>query len=162
MPISTTTKRVSGSAESSVLGTPSSLFWLPAVATTEPCAASTSRTRFLVVVLPVDPVMPITVPRTCPRHARARSVRAAAVSGTSMTAAPISAASVLVASSSGRATRAPKAPARRAAATKSWPSTRSPGRATYSHPGCTSRESHVRPLMMADASMGRTAKVPPA
>ena len=62
MPISTTTACVSCSAASSVLGTPSSLFWLPAVATVDSVLASTSRTRFFVVVLPVEPVSAITRP----------------------------------------------------------------------------------------------------
>ena len=58
MPISTTTTSVSGSAARSVRGTPSSLFWLAFVATTEKPAATTSRTRFFVVVLPGRPREP--------------------------------------------------------------------------------------------------------
>ena len=161
MPISTTTASVSGSAAKSVLGTPSSLFWLPFVATTVCAAASTSRTRFFVVVLPVEPVMPITRPLRCPRHSRAKSVMACAVSGTSMTAAPSSRASASTSEGSGCMTSAHTAPARRAAATKSWPSTRSPGSATYASPGFTSRESQARPVASTRASIGSTANWPP-
>ena len=161
MPISTTTASVSGSAESSVLGTPSSLFWLPAVATTECAAASTSRTRFFVVVLPVEPVSAITRPCRWERHSRARSVTAPAVSGTSMTAAPNSRASARTSSATGCMTSAPSAPAESAAATKSCPSARSPGSATYRSPAHTSRESQVMPVSSARGSSGSTANVPP-
>ena len=88
MPISTTTKAVVRSARRSVAGTPSSLFWLPAVATVGPAAARTARMRFFVVVLPLEPVTASTLPAISPRQAAARSVIARKVSGTRTMPAP--------------------------------------------------------------------------
>ena len=130
MPISTTTLRVSASAASSVFGTPSSLFWLPRVAVTLPAQESTSRTRFLVVVLPFEPVRPTTRPRKRQRHARARSVMAFCASSTSKIAAPSSCTRATISSGSARVTSTQRAPAETAARTKSCPSTRSPASAT--------------------------------
>ena len=130
MPISTMTFRVSAWAASTVLGTPSSLFWLPFVAHTLPAATSTSRTRFFVVVLPVDPVMPMTRPSRRSRHARASAVTAAWVSGTWITAAPAAAISSSEAWSSACCASTHTAPAATEEAAKACPSTRSPGSAT--------------------------------
>ena len=130
MPISTTTLRVSASAASSVFGTPSSLFWLPRVAVTLPAHASTSRTRFLVVVLPFEPVRPTIRPCKRPRHTRARSVMATCASSTRRIAAPSSCTRATTSSGRDRVTSTQRAPAETAARTKSCPSTRSPASAT--------------------------------
>ncbi len=82
------------------------------------------------VVLPTEPVSPMTRPRKWERQARARSVMAEAVLGTSMMAAPSSRARRAQDREGASVTSAPAAPARRAASTNAWPSTRSPGRAT--------------------------------
>ena len=89
------------------------------------------------------------------------SATAWAVSGTSITLAPSSAASMRTASSSGCITSAHTAPPERAAPTKSWPSTRSPGSATYTSPGFASRESQVSPVASARGSSGSTTNEPP-
>ena len=48
------------------------------------------------------------------------------------------------------------------ASSTNWcPSTRSPGSATYKSPGRTSRESHVIPVIISEASMGSTMNFPP-
>ena len=65
------------------------------------------------------------------------------------------------ASSSGCITSAHTAPPERAAPTKSWPSTRSPGSATYTSPGFASRESQVSPVASARGSSGSTMNEPP-
>ena len=129
MPISTTTAPSSAEADRTVLGTPSSLFWLPEVAVTEKPADSTSRTRFFVVVLPLEPVRPMTRPPSLPRQKRARSTSARWVSETFTMAAPASRAASAASGLGSCATRAHTAPERMAAATNAWPSTRSPGRA---------------------------------
>ena len=161
MPISKTIICVSGFAVSSVFGTPSSLFWFAAVATTVKRAAHTSRVRFFVVVLPDEPVIPTILPLRWRRHSRARSAMACAVSGTCMIDAPSSLAKMPACRSGASMTSTPAAPARSAASTKACPSTRSPGRATYSHPGCTSRESHVMPVSSALPSIGSIRNSPP-
>ena len=145
MPISTTTNSVSALASNSVRGTPSSLFWFALVATVLKVVERTSRTRFFVVVLPIDPVSAMTLPCKWPRQPRASSVKARAVSSTRRMAAPSAFAVSSAASGSSCITNTATAPERRAPSTKSWPSTRSPGKATYTKPGFTSRESHVTP-----------------
>ena len=74
-PISTTAASVSSGAFSRVSGTPSSLLNERTLAVVTRVVASTEASRSLVVVLPTDPVMPITM-ASPPRAERSSRVRA--------------------------------------------------------------------------------------
>ena len=112
---------------------------VPVIPVRMPAASSAAVARNEVVVLPSVPVIPTTASSALgsPYHQAAAVARAGRVSSTTSCGR----------STSGRArsTSATEAPARAAAATKSWPSAWRPGTATNSDPGPTSRESWVTP-----------------
>ncbi len=128
-PISTTRKRVSGSARNTVSGTPTSPLYDPTGATVGPWVASRAASRSFVVVLPAEPVMPMTVVGECSRTRRTTSRASAPIASTAsstMIAGCAAPSGACVARSASTAA----APAPSAASMKSWPSARSPGFAT--------------------------------
>ncbi len=130
-PISTTRKSVVSSARSTVSGTPISVLKEPMGATVSPEVSSSWASRSFVLVLPCEPVMPTTaVPVSSPATWRASAPSATTVSGTTTPGRP-----------SGRSDSTAAAPARTAAAAKSWPSACTPGTATNNPPGSATRES---------------------
>jgi hypothetical protein len=120
-PISTTRKRVSGVTRQTVSGTPTSLLSEPTGATVGAADARTLASRSLVLVLPEEPVMPMTVSSPC--AAMTPRARAAKPSCTSSTTTQGS-------SSTLRVVSAATAPLERASPTNWWPSMVSPTRAT--------------------------------
>ena len=87
-PISRTTHWASSGALRSVSGTPSSLLKDRSLADTPKVETRHWRRRSFVVVLPTEPVMPITPPCTCSRATTPSCMSAAAVSATTMAVAP--------------------------------------------------------------------------
>ena len=128
MPISRTTASCSGPSRRSVSGSPISLFWLPSVLSVRPPAARTAATASFVEVLAMLPVTPTTSgsnrrasrrrPRRAPpgRRRHGRRSRRRAPRGPAR----------------GRVTSTAAAPRAIASARCTWPSVRSPGRATNS------------------------------
>ncbi len=104
---------------------------------------STSRVRFFVVVLPMEPVRATTWPFRHSRHARASFGNASKVEFTKRMAPPACSAAATASSLGWLMANAATAPASNAAGMNEWPSTFSPGSATYRPPGATSRESQV-------------------
>mmetsp|Transcript_72819 Transcript_72819/g.122014 ORF Transcript_72819/g.122014 Transcript_72819/m.122014 type:complete len:203 (+) Transcript_72819:1506-2114(+) len=129
IPISMTACSVSRGMRARVRGTPIWLFRLPSVACVLPTTARPCASMAFVVVLPTDPVTPMTraVARSRPRAATARPFSACSVSCTS-TWGP----------STGRDTTATP-PLRNTSPTKSWPSLFGPMIATNRSPRWTNR-----------------------
>jgi hypothetical protein len=120
-----------------VSGSPTSVLRFPAVRSTDraPSRAPVNAAAHssFVVVLPFEPVTPMTLPAKRARAARARSPSAVRASATPMTGTPAQPAGTPRAV--GTTTAA--APAWAAAAQNSNPSTRSPGSAKNRRPGVT-------------------------
>ena len=135
-PISTTRYSVCSSTRSIEIGAPTWLLNDPCGATVGPSASSTARSRFLVVVLPLEPVIAtirsFPAARTRSTTSRAMAARAATPSGTI---------SCGTATSSARSATTSAAPASTAAGANRCPSVSSPGRAKNTEPAPTSRES---------------------
>ena len=135
-PISTIRKRVCSVTSSMVIGAPTSLLNEPRGATVSPARSQMARSRFLVVVLPLEPVTAITWSRprarTWATTSEARAPSARTTSGTTIW---------LTGRSRGLSTSSSAAPACWAAGAKAWPSVTSPGLATKMEPFVTSRES---------------------
>ena len=160
MPISRTAAPCSGPRRSTVSGMPTSLFWLPSVRSVAVAAGQDARDRLLGGGLRDAPgdAHDERVEAAAPgrRHGVERTERvrdqhhgdvAQRVQGGSPAAG-----------SGTRPTRNAGAPAPAAAARKRWPSVRSPGSATNSDPGATSRESTAPP---STARSLRRRRVPP-
>ena len=135
-PISTTRYSVCSSTRSIEIGAPTWLLNDPCGATVGPSASSTARSRFLVVVLPLEPV--IATIRSFPRSGRARRPAAPWRPGprrrrARSTAAPRT--------STARSATTSAAPASTAAGANRCPSVSSPGRAKNTEPAPTRRES---------------------
>ena len=143
MPISSTAVWVEGVRRSRVSGRPTSLFWLPSLASTSRVVRSTAAMASLVEVLATDPVTPTTSGWKRLRHAEATRPSAATPSSTSTTV--VSPNWSRLAASGASVTSRAVAPAATAGARKRCPSVRAPGRATKRLPGSTSRESTAAP-----------------
>ncbi len=111
---------------------------------------STAVRKSLVVVLPVDPVTPITGHVRRARWDAARSCTARNASGTRTTHAPRlrAVASTSASNASARVIMTARAPERIAVSRYPCPSTFSPLNATKTFPGSTARESVASPLIM--------------
>src|SRR5690606_29891724 len=149
-PISRTRNRVSSVAVSAVSGSPISLLSEPGVKTVGAFCRSTWAMRSLVLVLPAEPVRATRVAPSRRTTCRARAPRAAWTSSTTIAGTP-----------TGREASTAAAPASTTAAAKSWPSTRSPTKATKRLPGPASRESRTTgPVTRTDGS-GMSCVCPP-
>ena len=142
-PISTTTTSVSSGALTSVRGTPSSLLNERSLAVVCSAPPRAPAQRSLTVVLPTEPVTPMTSSGRRTRAARPRSASALPVSRTWTIAAPGHA--------TGRSTSTAVAPPATASSMKSWPS-RSATTATKRRPATSVLESMVAPSMNASPS----------
>ena len=136
-PISTIRYRVSASIRSIVIGAPTSLLKDPGGATVAPCSLRMAASRFLVVVLPFEPVMPtiLSVPARRTRATTSRGQireRDDPVGDDDLRQLDVE----LALDDQQRAPRD-----RRASGAKRCPSVTSPGIATKTEPGPTSRES---------------------
>jgi hypothetical protein len=129
--ISSTMNRVCSSARSTVSGNPNSLFQEPSGEMVGPSRSTSWAVRSLVEVLPAEPVRPATV--TAGSRAITSWASLARAVGTSSTSSP--------GTPAGRVPSIAVAPASRAAAAKSCPSTCSPSTAANSPPAPARRES---------------------
>src|SRR5215212_2350119 len=152
-PISATRKRVVGSIRATVSGTPSSLLRFPIGDTVGPVGSRSCASTSLVEVLPEEPVIASTRrPWACPATTWSRARAPSAVNGSGTTR--------LNPGSTGRETSTALAPSARARTTKSWPSARSPRKATNRAPGVTARESATSEVMATLASPVPTGATP--
>ncbi len=141
IPISRTAASCSGPSRMRVSGSPISLFMLPSVRSVRRAAPRTAAAASFVEVLAMLPVTPTTSGVNRRRHPAATAPSAACASATRTTVTSPRAA----ASSTGRVTSTAAAPRAIASGRWSWPSVRSPGRATNRLPGATRRESTAPP-----------------
>ena len=153
-PISATRYSVSCMTRSIVIGPPTALLNEAWDATVGPTRPRISRRRFLVVVLPLEPVMPTTRSRS-PARTRATTSFASAARAVVASATTTCGTS----RSRGRSTISSAAPRSSAAPAKSWPSIASPTRATNTPPGAISRESVSTAPSISDppTPVGRTS-----
>src|SRR3990170_7932405 len=143
MPISRTATWCSRRSRRTVRGTPISLFSLPSLLRTVRFVSRTVAMASFVELLATLPVTPTASTSKRRRQAAARAARAASPSATRITVT--SARRPSCSSPSARVTSTHVAPDATASVMYSWPSVRSPGRATNSWPGRTRRESTAAP-----------------
>ena len=148
-PISTTANVGSADNLARVKGTPSSLFWLPKVATVAPASPQIDSRKDFAVVLPALPVIPITEPWNRPLMSCPSCADLLRISGLNVWAE----------TSIGRVQAMATAPLSNALSIKSCPSTCSPSIATKRSPGFTARLSIARPVTTASSVSQATPKL---
>src|SRR4051794_4079624 len=149
-PISSTRNFVSSVAVRAVSGSPISLFSEPGVNTVGALCRRTWAIRSLVLVLPAEPVRATRVAPSRRTTWRARAPRARWTSSTTIAGTP-----------TGREASTATAPASTTCRAKSWPSTRSPTKATKRPPGATSRESRTTGAVTSTDGSGMSCVCPP-